>query len=344
MGAVRSVDPLEHPLVRPHVVAPGARMVLLVDLLLHPQLQGLLHQHPVDVVQVGAVLGRSQPRRELVVVEIDRPATGEEQRLHFALGGQLRNLVQQPLRQSQPVEGLARDQVVVAATVASLVRRPPPADRVEQRFEPVLPRPYVLPEAGDHVVAGEIVLARIVIALDDFRIRGVDAARHTNRMIAKPCLGNPGSATAAGKLARWARSSGTKRCGALCAASLQWRSLRTPSSSPVPPARDAPSSPSSWPASSTARPPTSTTAPATSAAPAASSRSATTPMSSTSNPATASAGAGAATSPTPAPATSASARCAASSSPSPATPSRAASASSSSSPPTAWASRPPTPC
>src|SRR5690606_16671461 len=133
---------------------------------------------------VGAVLGGYQALGELLVVHADRPAALAEQRLHFTRGHQAGDLVEDPLGEKSPVEGVASDAVAVVASAELFLGNAPAASAVEEGFEPVLPFGQRLAHAGDGFVGrGELPGTVFRGVLGD-GLGGV-GPRHTEPMIAR---------------------------------------------------------------------------------------------------------------------------------------------------------------
>jgi len=119
-------------------------MTFLMDLLFDAELERLLHEDPVQIVQVGAVLGGAETAFELVVGEVEGPAAVKQQGVAFDLWHQFSDLAEEPFGEQEPVEGFGTDQVAVVAAQDGLLGEAPAADGVEQGFEPVGAGEYLL--------------------------------------------------------------------------------------------------------------------------------------------------------------------------------------------------------
>ena len=104
---------------RQRVAALGE--ALLVQLLFDGELQRLFDGHAVEVVEVGRVLGGADGGLELVGVELDRRLAAEEQRFALVLRHRAVQRFDEALRQQEPVERLAADQVAVAPLADGLL-------------------------------------------------------------------------------------------------------------------------------------------------------------------------------------------------------------------------------
>jgi len=125
-----------------------------VDLLLDTEEKSLLHENAVQIIEMSAMLGLTDPLRKLGIIHFDRPHSVENQGFHLGFGDEVLDFLEKAFGQHQPIEGFTVNEVYEPPPVVDLGRDPPPSDGINESDEPVLTVDNVLAEPEDGVVLG----------------------------------------------------------------------------------------------------------------------------------------------------------------------------------------------
>ena len=132
----------------------AAGVAPFADGLLNYQLQSFLYHHAVPVVEMGGVaVGANQPAK-LFRGDVFRQPSAKEQCFQFVGRHGVGYVQAQPLRQREPVQRFAADDVAPVAAVIVFVGTVPGADGIEQGDVPGLGMAGGGAQATDDVVRG----------------------------------------------------------------------------------------------------------------------------------------------------------------------------------------------
>src|SRR5919106_1495970 len=132
VGLRASVDALERPSAIDVGRRPDMGVLLLRHFLLDGELESFFDENAVEVIEVRLVLRRADQGLKLLIADLERRVTMEDQRLSLLSGDGSAYLFKQPFGQEEPVECLTANQVPIVAVRKGLLRLVPARHRLEQ--------------------------------------------------------------------------------------------------------------------------------------------------------------------------------------------------------------------